>query len=122
MGYSLFLFFIFFVARLFYNKYMIYFNKRILEDNYMGLELNIILAYAVGLILLYVVGWILLIPLKWIIKLMWSSILGGIMLFVINLVGGIWNITLTINPLSAAVAGVLGIPGVILLLLLKYVL
>jgi len=87
----------------------------------MGLELSIILAYAVGLILLYVVGWILLIPLKWIIRLIWNSILGGIMLFIINVVGGIWGVSLAINPLSAAIAGVLGIPGVILLLLLKYV-
>jgi len=88
----------------------------------MGLELSIILAYAVGLILLYVVGWILLIPLKWIIRLIWNSILGGVMLFIINIVGGIWGISLTINPLSAAIAGVLGMPGVILLLLFKYVL
>lgn len=88
----------------------------------MGLELNIILAYAVGLILLYVVGWILLIPLKWIIRLVWNSILGAIMLFVINIIGGIWGISLVINPLSAVIAGVLGMPGVILLLLLKYVL
>lgn len=88
----------------------------------MGLELNIILAYAVGLILLYVIGWVLLVPLKWIIKLIWNGILGGIMLFVINLIGGIWGIHLVINPLSAIVVGLLGVPGVILLLLLKYVL
>lgn len=88
----------------------------------MGLELNIILAYAVGLILLYVVGWILLIPLKWMIKLVWNGILGGIMLFIINLIGRIWGIYLTINPFSAILVGVLGIPGAALLLLLKYVL
>lgn len=88
----------------------------------MGLELNIILAYAVGLILLYVVGWILLIPLRWMIRLIWNGTLGGIILFVINLIGGIWGIHLAINPFSAILVGVLGIPGVILLLLLKYVL
>ncbi|MDI9476316.1 MAG: pro-sigmaK processing inhibitor BofA family protein [Natronincolaceae bacterium] len=88
----------------------------------MGLELNIILAYAVGLILLYVVGWILLIPLRWMIRLIWNGTLGGIMLFIINLIGGIWGIHLAINPFSAVFVGVLGIPGVILLLLLKYVL
>ncbi len=87
----------------------------------MGLEINIILAYAVGLILLYVFGWILLIPLKWIIRLIFSSILGGIMLFLLNLVGDIWGIGLAINPISAIVVGILGMPGIILLLLLKYV-
>ena len=80
------------------------------------------MAYAVGLILLYVVGWILLIPLRWMIRVIWNGTLGGIMLFIINLIGGIWGIHLAINPFSAVFVGVLGIPGVILLLLLKYVL
>lgn len=88
----------------------------------MGIELNIIIAYAVGLILLYVLGWILLIPLKWIIRLIWNGILGGIMLFLLNLIGGIWGITLGINAFNAITVGLLGIPGVILLLLLKYIL
>ncbi len=87
----------------------------------MELELNIILAYAVGLILLYALGWILLVPLKWIIRLIWNSILGGILLFFVNLIGEIWGISLVINPFNAVVVGILGMPGVILLLLLKYV-
>ncbi|MFW5648812.1 MAG: pro-sigmaK processing inhibitor BofA family protein [Candidatus Alkaliphilus sp. MAG34] len=88
----------------------------------MGLELNIILAYAVGLILLYAVGWILVVPLKWAVKLTWNSILGGIMLFIINLIGRTWGIYLTINPFSAVVVGLLGVPGAVMLILLKYML
>ncbi|HZK57120.1 MAG TPA: pro-sigmaK processing inhibitor BofA family protein [Clostridia bacterium] len=88
----------------------------------MGLELNIILAYAVGLILLYAVGWILVIPLKWTVKLIWNGMLGGIMLFIINLIGRIWGIHLTINPFSAVLVGVLGVPGAVMLILLKYML
>ena len=80
------------------------------------------MAYAVGLILLYVAGWILIIPLRWMIKLIWNGMLGGIMLFVINLIGRIWGMHLAINPFSAVLVGVLGVPGVVLLLLLKYVL
>lgn len=88
----------------------------------MGLELNIILAYAVGLILLYAFGWILVFPIKWILRLIWNSIIGGILIFAINLIGGFWGISLAINPFSAVAVGILGIPGVVLLLLLKYVL
>ncbi len=88
----------------------------------MGLELNIILAYAVGLILLYVLGWVLLIPLKWLVKLMWNGILGGIILFILNLIGGIWGISIGLNAFNAIIVGLLGIPGVILLLVLKYIL
>lgn len=88
----------------------------------MALELNIILAYAVGLILLYIASLILYLPLKWLVKLIWNAILGGLILFFINLIGGIWGIYLAINPFTALLVGLLGIPGLIFLFLLKYVL
>lgn len=84
----------------------------------MALELNVILVYSVGLILLYLSSLILVSPLKWIIKLTWKGILGGLILFFINLIGGFWGIYLAINPFSAIVVGILGLPGIILLLLL----
>lgn len=86
----------------------------------MGVELSVILAYAVGLILLYLVGWFLVIPIKIIIRLVWNGIIGGIMLFLFNLVGGFFNITVVINPLTALIAGFLGVPGVILLIIFNY--
>lgn len=84
----------------------------------MGMEISVILAYALGLILLYVIGWILLVPLKFIIKLIWNGVLGGIMLFTVNLIGGIIGIQIVINPFTALVTGILGIPGVILIILI----
>ncbi|ABR50840.1 sigmaK-factor processing regulatory BofA [Alkaliphilus metalliredigens QYMF] len=87
----------------------------------MGFELSVILAYAIGLILLYVVGWILLIPIKWLVKLIWNGIIGGIMLLMLNFIGGFWGIYLAINPVTALITGLLGVPGVILLLILKYI-
>ena len=86
----------------------------------MGMEVSIILAYALGLILLYILGWILLVPLKFILKLIWNGILGGIMLFVINLIGGYFGFHIIINPLTALIAGFLGIPGVVLIVLVGY--
>ncbi|QUH27224.1 pro-sigmaK processing inhibitor BofA family protein [Serpentinicella alkaliphila] len=87
---------------------------------YMGLELSVILAYAVGLILLYLIGWILVIPIKIIIRLIWNGIIGGIILFVFNIIGGFFNISIVINPLTALIAGFLGVPGVILLIIFNY--
>ncbi|TCQ02256.1 pro-sigmaK processing inhibitor BofA family protein [Serpentinicella alkaliphila] len=86
----------------------------------MGLELSVILAYAVGLILLYLIGWILVIPIKIIIRLIWNGIIGGIILFVFNIIGGFFNISIVINPLTALIAGFLGVPGVILLIIFNY--
>lgn len=88
----------------------------------MGVELNIILAYAFGLILLYIIGYILLIPIKWIVKFVYNGIIGGVMLLIINFVGGFFGIHIGINPITALVAGLLGVPGVILMLVLKHLL
>ncbi len=64
----------------------------------------------------------MLAPLKFILKLIASGILGIIVLIVINLVGGIFDVTIAINPLSAIVAGFFGVPGIVLLLALKLIL
>ncbi len=85
-----------------------------------GVELNIILAYAFGLILLYIIGYLLLVPIKWIIKLIYNGIIGGLMLLLLNFIGSFFNIGIAINPVTALVAGLLGVPGVILMLILQY--
>ena len=88
----------------------------------LNIDFTVILFFALGLILLYITGWLLLAPLKFILKLIISGILGIGVLIVLNLVGGIFDVTIAINPLSAIVAGYFGVPGIILLLSLKLIL
>ncbi|MGE4282775.1 MAG: pro-sigmaK processing inhibitor BofA family protein [Clostridia bacterium] len=87
-----------------------------------SIEYNVIVAYVFGLILLYFVGWILLVPLKMVIKLIYNSLLGGIALMIVNFFGGFIGIHIGINPLTALIVGVLGIPGTALILLLQFIL
>ena len=86
----------------------------------MGLQLDpmMVLYFALGLVLLYIIGWLLLAPLKFLLKLSLSSVLGAILLVILNLIGGIFRVTI---PLNAVIAGVLGLPGVLLLLLIKLI-
>lgn len=84
-----------------------------------GIELSVIFAYAVGLILLYVIGYLLLFPFKWIMKLIYNGIIGGILLLAVNFVGKAIGFSIVINPITALIAGFLGIPGVIMLVFLK---
>jgi len=88
----------------------------------LGIDFTVILFFALGLILLYLTGWLLLAPLKFILKLIASGILGFVVLIVLNLVGGVFGVTIAVNPLSAIVTGYFGIPGIILLLSLKLIL
>lgn len=88
----------------------------------LGIDFQVVLFFALGLVLLYFTGWLLLAPLKVILKLIINGILGGLILLLINVVGGIFSVTIAINPLSALIAGYFGLPGIILLFLLKIIL
>ena len=59
-------------------------------------------------------------PLKLLVWLIFNSLLGGLILAGINLVGGFAGISTVITPITAAFAGILGIPGVALVILLQY--
>ena len=82
-------------------------------------EINVILAYAFGILLIYLVGRMLLMPLKLVFRLIYNGVVGGVMLWILNFVGSYIGFGIAINPVSALIAGFLGIPGVILLILFK---
>ncbi len=81
------------------------------------LEAGIFLAYAAGLFFIYLLGKFLIVPLKWVGRLILNSIIGGIFILAVNLLGGHWGIFVPLNPLTAVITGLLGIPGAVLLLL-----
>lgn len=45
----------------------------------------------------FVIGRIFIIPLKKILKLVFNSIIGGILIWLINLIGGIWSFHIGLN-------------------------
>ena len=55
-------------------------------------------------------------------KLLINGLVGFVVLFLLNFAGEWVGISLGINWINAIVVGVLGAPGVVLLLLLKYLL
>lgn len=92
-------------------------NKHILYQGDFMIDSNSALAYIVGILLVALICFILTKPVKWILKLVLNGILGGVMLIAINAVGADIGLSIPINPISALVSGVLGFPGVILLVL-----
>lgn len=86
---------------------------------FIPVEFNVVLAYLFGIILIYLVGRIFLMPLKLVIRLIYNGLIGGIMLWVLNLIGASFGFTIAINPITALVAGFLGLPGIVLLVLFK---
>lgn len=82
--------------------------------------MSIAVAAGVVVILLLLAGNLFMRPMKWVFKLAFNSVLGFLMLWGINLLGGTFGFTLATNWFNALIAGFLGIPGVILLIVFKY--
>lgn len=85
------------------------------------MDFTAIMAYAFGLILLYIIGKILLLPIRILLKLVYNGIVGGIGLLILNYFGSFLGIHIAINAITALVVGFLGVPGLIMLIILKYV-
>jgi len=87
------------------------------------LNIGMILAFGGGLLLLYLIGLIFSIPLKIIWKLIINGVIGFVLLMIANWIGeAVFDFTIAVNPLNSLVAGVFGIPGVILLIVLTLIL
>lgn len=73
---------------------------------------TLVVAFFVGLLILCAVTKMLSLPLSLLWKGIYNSIIGAIVLYAINFLGIVY---IPINFLSALIAGVFGIPGVLFL-------
>ncbi len=74
------------------------------------------------IIALIIIAKILSWPVKIIFKLLINIFLGGILLLVVNIFGAGFGLNIPFNTITALTSGILGIPGVILLIILQYIL
>ena len=51
--------------------------------------------------MLFVISKIFIVPIKWIVKLAFNSALGGILIWVINSIGGMWGLHIGLNLYTA---------------------
>ncbi|MBQ7667807.1 MAG: pro-sigmaK processing inhibitor BofA family protein [Clostridia bacterium] len=83
-------------------------------------ELPGIAIFVIAVVVLYLILKVISVPIKILKWVVCNAIVGGIVLFLLNLIGGYFGLHIDINIISALVTGVLGIPGVILLIILKF--
>ena len=83
---------------------------------------NVIAAIVFGLFVLYVLSRILYQPLKAGFKIMLHLLLGGGVIALYNIIGASRNLTVGLNVISAFLVGIMGIPGLLMLIGLKYIL
>ena len=76
--------------------------------------------FLLGFGILLFLGKILGFTLKWTLRLVKNALLGGLTLLLFNLLGGIFNLYISINFITALIVGFLGLPGIVLILILQY--
>lgn len=82
------------------------------------MEINI-LTFLACICFLFLLGRIFIIPIKLILKLVFNSILGGILILAVNFIGEIFGLHIAINVVTCIIVGILGVPGAIVLLLIS---
>lgn len=82
---------------------------------------NSVITFLACIVFLFLFGRIFILPLKSIFKLILNSVLGGILIYMINLIGGAWGFSIGINFFTSIFVGILGIPGAILLIILQLI-
>lgn len=78
-----------------------------------------IITYLACICFLFIFGKIFIIPIKKILKLVLNSILGGLTIFLINLVGAMFNFHIGLNIFTSVLVGLLGLPGAVCIVIIK---
>lgn len=85
------------------------------------LDTNTIITYLACICFLFLFGKLFILPIKSILKLIFNSILGSFLLYIINLIGSTFGFHIGLNLVTAIFVGILGLPGAILLVIIKLI-
>ena len=78
-----------------------------------------IITYLACICFLFLFGRIFIVPLKKILKLVLNSVLGGLVIFIINLIGTNFGFHVGLNVFTSILVGLLGLPGAVILIIVK---
>ena len=78
-----------------------------------------LITYLACICFIFIFGRIFIVPLKKILKLIFNSILGGITIYIINLIGANFGFHIGLNIFTSLMIGLLGLPGSVCLIIIK---
>ena len=82
------------------------------------MDINFFGIFFICIIAIFFLGKIFSLPGKNILKLLINSILGGFFIYIINIVGEVFNFHIGLTIVTSILVGILGVPGVVLLIIL----
>jgi len=80
---------------------------------------NNIITYLACICFIFIFGRIFIVPLKKVLKLVLNSVLGGLTIYIINLIGAGFNFHIGLNVFTSILVGLLGLPGAVCLIIVK---
>lgn len=86
----------------------------------LGISYQTMVAYLFVLILVVILLAVLATPIRWFFKILINSLVGTAAIVIFNFIGNYIDFTIGLNPASILTTGVLGIPGFVLLVFLRF--
>ncbi len=86
------------------------------------MDFTMILPILIGVAVLFIVLKLLALPMKIIIKLVINGLVGGLVIFIVNLIGANFGFMIDLNWITALIVGFLGVPGVVIVAILQFIL
>lgn len=78
-----------------------------------------IITYLACICFIFIFGRIFIVPIKKVLKIVFNSILGGVAIYLINLIGVGFSFHIGLNFITSIVIGILGLPGAVCLVIIK---
>ncbi|HZK25204.1 MAG TPA: pro-sigmaK processing inhibitor BofA family protein [Oscillospiraceae bacterium] len=83
------------------------------------IDLNLVVAAIFGLFMLYYLGKALATPARVVVRVLVTGVVGVALLFIFNLVAGLFSMKIGINAITALVVGYMGLPGLAMLVVIQ---
>ena len=74
------------------------------------MEISNIIIFLACVIFLFLIGKFFVVPLKIILRILGNSILGACIIYIVNLIGGMFEFHIGLNAITTIIVGILGIP------------
>ena len=78
-----------------------------------------IITFLACICFIFIFGRLFIVPLKKVLKLVINSILGGVTIYIINLIGAGFSFHIGLNFFTSILVGILGLPGAVCLVIVK---
>lgn len=78
-----------------------------------------IITFLACICFIFIFGRIFIVPIRKILKIILNSILGGIVIYLINFIGANFGFHIGLNIFTSLMIGLLGLPGAVCLIIIK---